>query len=46
MKTLNKVSSVTLIVAGVFFLANITSDIQFGFGLVMTFGGIFALINL
>lgn len=44
MKIAHRVIAVLEVLAGVYFLANVASDIQLGFGLLLTFAGLLALI--
>ncbi len=46
MKTIKIVLALLEIAASVFFLLNIANDIQFGFGLVLLFGGLKSLLSL
>lgn len=43
-KTIHLIIAIVEIVFGVLFLANYASDIQLGFGLVLTFAGLLAII--
>jgi hypothetical protein len=45
MTIFKKIVSALSVIAGVFFLTQVTSDIQFGFGLMMIFTGVLGYPN-